>query len=203
MVLTWWRCFRGVSNLALTGCGHLFPAVSPTTTEMSSTLFNRGMTTQVGMRRRAEEVKKSIDELRSTVTGARSMQATIDELSRENTVLRAMVAAMEGRISTLEKTASAAAPEIDVALTGRVDAIESQLSTVAITATQLQSRTGSLEASTSSISNRVSALESTAASTSDRMTMLDSNLQGRIVGVELSTAAVSDRITALENRQSA
>lgn len=200
MVLTCWRCFRGVKFSDFASCGHPFSAVSPTSSEMSSTLFNRGMNTQVGMRRRAEEVKKSIDELRGTITDARSMQATVDELSRENATLRALVTAMESRMSILEanaatqtitvaglqaKISSAAAATIDTVLTSRVDAIESNLSTVAATTTQLQDRTGSVEANTATVI--------------DRINSVDSNLQGRINGVESSTAAVSDRINAVDS----
>jgi hypothetical protein len=166
--------FSGVSILG-GGRGHLSSAVSPTPSEMSSTLFNRGMTSQVGMRRRAEEVKKSIDELRSTVTDTRSMQVTIDEITRENITMRAMITAMEGRMSILEtnaatqtitvaglhaKVAATAVLQVDTALTSRVDTIESHLSTVATTTAQLQDRMGGVESSVSGVSERVSSLES-------------------------------------------
>ena len=141
------------------------------------------------MRRRAEEVKKSIDELRSTVMDARTMQATIDDLTRENMALRMLVTAMEGRMSILEtnaatqtvtvaglqaKVAAATGPSVDTALIGRVDAIESQLSTVAVTTTQIQDRMGGVETSTSSISSRVSNLESSSVTVTDRVNGLES-----------------------------
>lgn len=139
------------------------------------------MTAQIGMRRRAEDVKKSIDELRSTVTDARYTQLKIDELTRENVALHALITTMESRMSILETNAAiqtitvaglqskmtTAATAPDTVLTSRVDAIEGRvtsidmnLSTLATTTTQLQDRVGGVESATSNISDRVGTLES-------------------------------------------
>ena len=61
---------------------------------MSSTLFARGTMTQVGQRRRAEEVNKSIADVRAAVE-------SVQELPREFRVMRTRVEAMETHTATI------------------------------------------------------------------------------------------------------
>lgn len=64
---------------------------------MSSTLYNRGTTTQTGVRRRAEAVEKSIADLRAAVS-------TADDTSRLVRLLEARIVALERKVATLEVT---------------------------------------------------------------------------------------------------
>jgi hypothetical protein len=77
------------------GRGHDCALLSLTPPEMSSTLFNRGSTTQTGVRRRAEAIDKSITELRAAVS-------TSDETSRLVRLLEARISALERKVTTLE-----------------------------------------------------------------------------------------------------
>jgi hypothetical protein len=70
---------------------------------MSSTLYNRGTTTQTGVRRRAEAVDKSITDLRAAI-------AAVGDTERVLRVLEARVAGLERKVSTLE-TANASLEE--------------------------------------------------------------------------------------------
>jgi hypothetical protein len=62
---------------------------------MSSTLFNRGTTTQAGIRRRAEAVDKSIADLRAAVS-------TSDETARLVRLLEARILTLERKVADLE-----------------------------------------------------------------------------------------------------
>ena len=64
---------------------------------MSSTLYNRGTTTQTGVRRRAEAVDKSIADLRVAVS-------TTDETARLVRLLEARIVALERKVTALETT---------------------------------------------------------------------------------------------------
>jgi hypothetical protein len=91
------------------GCGRLRPAFSPAPPEMSSTLFNRGTTTQTGIRRRAEAVEKSIADLRTAVS-------TSDETARLVRILEARILALERKVTELEiakETATTTTPVAD------------------------------------------------------------------------------------------
>lgn len=62
---------------------------------MSSTLFARGVTTQVGQRRRHETLEKNISDLQALVAGLKDLPMTVR-------VLEAKVATLERRVATLE-----------------------------------------------------------------------------------------------------
>jgi len=67
---------------------------------MSSTLFARGTNTQVGLRRRAEVIDKSISDMRATVEG-------VQDLPRDFRVLRARVEAVETYSDTISSVTKA------------------------------------------------------------------------------------------------
>jgi hypothetical protein len=62
---------------------------------MSSTLYNRGTTTQTGGRRRAEAVDKSITDLRTAVL-------SLGDTERSIRLLEARIAGLERKVATLE-----------------------------------------------------------------------------------------------------
>jgi hypothetical protein len=72
---------------------------------MSSTLFARGVTTQVGQRRRHEVLEKNIADLQAAL-------ATLNDLPNQVRVLEARNAALERRVATLEsaRASSTSAP---------------------------------------------------------------------------------------------
>lgn len=77
---------------------------------MSSTLYNRGTTAQVAVRRRAEAVDQSIANMRIAIS-------TSDETARLVRILEARVVALERKITALETA--------NVALEARLKASES------------------------------------------------------------------------------
>jgi hypothetical protein len=126
--------------------------------EMSSTLFNRGMTTQMGQRRRAEEIQRSINELRATASDTRA-------LHEENMALRTAVSTLEMRLASLEKggvTAAATvstpsvAPEAVTALQETVAALTRRVDDTILS---LQGRLTAVEAGSVRITDRFQALE--------------------------------------------
>lgn len=62
---------------------------------MSSTLYNRGTTTQTSVKRRAEAIDKSITEMRAAI-------ASSDEVARQVRFLEARVAALEASNTALK-----------------------------------------------------------------------------------------------------
>ena len=62
---------------------------------MSSTLFARGVTTQVGQRRRHEVLEKNIADLQAAL-------ATLKDMPNQVRVLEARNATLERRVATLE-----------------------------------------------------------------------------------------------------
>lgn len=101
IVPTQWTGFEGRSPFRGRGCP--CPALSPTPPEMSSTLYNRGTTTQTGVRRRAEAIDKSIADLRAAAS-------TADETNRLVRLLEARIVALEKKVTTLEAAATVATP---------------------------------------------------------------------------------------------
>ena len=64
---------------------------------MSSTLYNRGTTTQTGIHRRAEAVERSLAELRATIS-------TSDETNKLVRLLEARILGLERKVADLEIT---------------------------------------------------------------------------------------------------
>ena len=85
---------------------------------MSSTLFARGTNTQVGLRRRAEVIDKSISDMRATVEG-------VQDLPRDFRVLRARVEAVETYADTISRATKAVGE-----LTEKVAVLEGFLSKI-------------------------------------------------------------------------
>jgi hypothetical protein len=86
---------------------------------MSSTLYNRGTTTQTGVRRRAEAVDKSLTDLRTAVASfgdmeriTRLLEARVVSLERKITALEAANASLEERL--VAQQAPAPAPVLEV-----------------------------------------------------------------------------------------
>ena len=71
---------------------------------MSSTLFARGVTTQVGQRRRHEILEKNIADLQAAL-------ATLKDLPNQVRILEARNAILERRITALETAQASAPPE--------------------------------------------------------------------------------------------
>jgi BMFP domain-containing protein YqiC len=71
---------------------------------MSSTLFARGVTTQVGQRRRHEILEKNIADLQAALT-------SMKDLPNQVRVLEARNATLERRITALETAQASAPPE--------------------------------------------------------------------------------------------
>jgi hypothetical protein len=78
---------------------------------MSSTLFNRGMNTQMGTRQRAEAVDKNILSLQLALAEVHASTAALPNIVR---LLEAKVAALESKVAVLQGTA---APEAVAAVT--------------------------------------------------------------------------------------
>jgi len=71
---------------------------------MSSTLFARGVTTQVGQRRRHEILEKNIADLQAAL-------AILKDLPNQVRILEARNAILERRITALETAQASAPPE--------------------------------------------------------------------------------------------
>jgi hypothetical protein len=84
---------------------------------MSSTLYNRGTTTQTGLRRRAEAIDKALADTATIATDAnrtvRLLEARLAALEAVNTANQTRIVALETRIATL--TAPAPAPAVATA----------------------------------------------------------------------------------------
>lgn len=183
--------------------------------EMSSTLFNRGMTTQMGQRRRAEEIQRSINELRATASDTRS-------LHEENVALRATISALEIRLASLEKggvatvataTATAAAPsealitlqETVAALTRRVDdtilSLQGRLTAVEAGTVRVMDRVHALETNTSAIGAQVEAITSNT-SVTETLSSLRTQIDAIASNITINDVVSSLRtqIASLETR---
>jgi hypothetical protein len=66
---------------------------------MSSTLFNRGMNTQMGSRQRAEAVDKHILSLQHALADVHASTAALPNIVR---LLEAKVAALESKVAALQ-----------------------------------------------------------------------------------------------------
>lgn len=85
---------------------------------MSSTLFARGTMTQVGQRRRAEEVNKSLADMRTAVEGVqdlplefRVMRTRMEAMETHTAMIADLVkqiAELKARVAALEKAAPVA-----------------------------------------------------------------------------------------------
>jgi hypothetical protein len=84
---------------------------------MSSTLYNRGTTTQTGVRRRAEAIDKSIADLRVAAT-------TADETNRLVRLLEARVVALEHKIAALETATTSAGTDANAGTDAAVNTTE-------------------------------------------------------------------------------
>ncbi len=99
-------------------CGQPRQPLSRPPPEMSSTLFNRGVTTQTGIRRRTEGVDKTLAELRAAVaaadetsTLARALDARVRSLEAIVTGNQAEIAALKAEIASLRAQPTVTATE--------------------------------------------------------------------------------------------
>ena len=84
---------------------------------MSSTLFGRGVNTQIGMRQRAEAVQRSLDDLRGTASDVAILRAEIHAVARDNNAFKVLVPTLERRIATLETALAAVKAQAPAPLT--------------------------------------------------------------------------------------
>ena len=88
---------------------------------MSSTLFGRGINTQVGLSRRAEEVAKNISDLKTSI-------GSVKDLPNEVRLLRSQVSSLESRLAereTAQKVLEARFAQLDDALSTLKTQVES------------------------------------------------------------------------------
>ena len=113
MIIVYFNLVREIVAVKFVGvcvCGRGAAYDSPTLSEMSSTLFNRGMNTQMGTRQRAEAVDKNILALQFALAEVHASTAALPNIVR---LLEAKVAALERKVAELQGDA-VAAPEAAV-----------------------------------------------------------------------------------------
>jgi chromosome segregation ATPase len=148
---------------------------------MSSTLFGRGTNTQVGLARRAEEVKKSISDIRAAVE-------SVQELPTEFRVMRTRMEAVEtysATIATLTKLVEAQQKTITV--------VEAQLSKIA-TIDSLAERISKLEAQDNTRAEDLKTMEEEIDTASTRVKTCETITEAQTVKI----TKLNSRVVALE-----
>lgn len=102
MIIVYFNLVREIVAVKFVGvrvCGRGAADDSPTLSEMSSTLFNRGMNTQMGTRQRAEAVDKNILALQLALAEVHTSTMALPNIVR---LLEAKVAALEKKVAELQ-----------------------------------------------------------------------------------------------------
>lgn len=159
---------------------------------MSSALFARGTMTQVGQRRRAEEVNKNISDLRDTLE-------TVKDLPRDFRVLNTRMSAMETHTATItsmnktvaELTEKIASQQVTITALqetlskyGDMDALLERMSTIESKIQDNSSFKTELEAVDTLVKEHTAQLTET--------TVKISKMNGRVITLEKAAAPASN-----------
>ena len=143
---------------------------------MSSTLFARGTNTQVGLRRRAEAIDKSIADMRTAVDG-------VQDLPRDFRVMRTRVEVLESHLATIAALSKTVETQQKT-----IAAVEAQLGKIALI---------------DSLEERVGKLESQAATNAEELKTMEEEVDAagtRVRTCETITEAQNAKITKLNSR---
>ncbi len=127
-----------------------YPTNSPEPAkEMSSTLFGRGINTQVGGRRRAEEVDKALEDIRSTISDVKNVPNDLR-------AFQGKVLAMESKVFGYDQTLTQQSQRIDTVDASAKNALF-QNETQAVVIKNLQAQVDTLTTLLKSLQGQVEA----------------------------------------------